>query len=90
MKATIATNTPQTMSGGEPLEGTQSNAHFEPALIKKKELAKRLSVSTRTIDDWVAKRIIPYIQMSPRFYLYDFDAVLAAIKKNYQVDARAH
>ena len=26
----------------------------EPTLIKKKELAKRLSVSTRTIDDWVS------------------------------------
>jgi DNA-binding transcriptional MerR regulator len=59
----------------------------EPTLIKKKELAKRLSVSTRTIDNWVAKRLIPYIQITSRFYLYEFDAVLAAIRKHYQVDA---
>ncbi|MCX5822493.1 MAG: hypothetical protein NTY86_03030 [Deltaproteobacteria bacterium] len=60
---------------------------IEPTLIKKKEFAKRLSVSTRSIDTWVFKRMIPNIQITPRFYLYDFDAVLAAVRKHYQVDA---
>ena len=59
----------------------------EPALIKKKELAKRLSVSPRTIDDWARRRVIPHIPVSPRLYLYDFDAVLAALKTQYQIDA---
>ena len=59
---------------------------IEPTLIKKKELAKRLSVSTRSIDTWVGKRMIPYIQITPRFYLYDFEAVLAAVRKHYQVE----
>ncbi len=59
---------------------------IEPTLIKKKELAKRLSVSTRTIDNWVAKRTIPFIRVGPRFYLYDFEAVLAAIRKHYEVE----
>jgi excisionase family DNA binding protein len=58
-----------------------------PTLIKKKELAKRLSVSPRTIDEWIRKRKIPYLQISPRFYLYDFEAVLAALKTQYQVDS---
>ena len=58
----------------------------EPTLIKKKELAKLLSVSTRSIDNWVARRLIPYIQITHRFYLYEFDAVLAAIRKHYQID----
>ena len=58
----------------------------EPTLIKKKELAKRLSVSTRTIDNCVAKRLIPYIQITSRFYLYEFDAVLAALRKHYQIE----
>jgi len=58
-----------------------------PNLLKKKELAKRLSVSPRTIDEWARKRKIPYLQISPRFYLYDFEAVLAALRKLYQVDA---
>jgi DNA-binding transcriptional MerR regulator len=58
-----------------------------PTLIKKKELAKRLSVSPRTIDEWARKRKIPYLQISPRFYLYDFEAVLIALKKQYQIEA---
>lgn len=58
-----------------------------PTLVKKKELAKRLSVSPRTIDEWVRKRKIPFLKISPRFYLYDFEAVLAALRKHYQVDS---
>lgn len=58
----------------------------EPALIKKKELAKRLSVSPRTIDEWARKRMIPFIPVTTRLYLYDFDAVLAVLKKKYQID----
>jgi hypothetical protein len=30
--------------------------------------------------------MIPYIQITPRFYLYDFEAVLAAVRKHYQVE----
>jgi hypothetical protein len=33
--------------------------------------------------------VIPYIQITPRFYLFEFEAVLAALKKLYQVDARS-
>ena len=62
---------------------------IEPALIQKKELAKRLSVSPRTIDGWVARRVIPCIKVSSRFNLYDLDAVLTALKRNYQVEARS-
>lgn len=58
-----------------------------PTLIKKRELAKRLSVSPRTIDEWARKRKIPYLRVGPRFYLYDFEAVVAALRKLYQVEA---
>jgi len=60
---------------------------IEPALIRKKELAKRLSVSPRTIDEWSRKRMIPFIPVTTRLYLYDFNAVLAVLKKRYQIDA---
>jgi predicted site-specific integrase-resolvase len=60
-----------------------------PTLLKKKDLAKRLSVSPRTIDEWVRKRKIPYFQISPRFYLYDFEEVLATLRKQYQVGVRS-
>jgi excisionase family DNA binding protein len=87
MKATILKHPALTSNTSQPLEG--GSGFIQPILIKKKELAKRLSVSTRTIDTWVAKRVIAYIQITPRFYLFEFEAVLAALKKHYQVDARA-
>jgi len=59
----------------------------EPILIKKKELAKRLSVSPHTIDAWVQHREIPVIQVTPRLYLYELDAVMAAIRKKYGINA---
>jgi DNA-binding transcriptional MerR regulator len=60
----------------------------EPTLIKKKELAKRLSVSPRTIEEWTQKRIIPRIAVTARLNLYDFDEVLAVLKDRYHVGAR--
>ncbi len=86
MKATIATSTVQTVNTCNPIHEATA---VKPTLIKKKELATRLSVSPRTIDEWVRTRKIPHLQISPRFYLYDFEAVLAALRKLYQVDVRA-
>jgi DNA-binding transcriptional MerR regulator len=64
------------------------NTHpTEPTLVKKKELAKRLSVSPRTIDEWTRKRMIPHLAINARLYLYDFDAVLATLRKTYHVNA---
>jgi hypothetical protein len=40
-----------------------AEAAAQPHLISKRELAKRYSVSTRTIQNWIARRIIPYIRM---------------------------
>ena len=89
MKATVIKHPALTSNTSQPLEGGGSSGIIQPTLIKKKELAKRLSVSTRSIDTWVAKRVIAYIQITPRFYLFEFEAVLAALKKHYQVDARS-
>jgi hypothetical protein len=35
-----------------------------PLFITKKALAERYSVSTRTIQTWVTRRIIPFVRMS--------------------------
>jgi excisionase family DNA binding protein len=59
----------------------------DPILIKKKELAKRLSVSPHTIDAWVQRREIPCIKVTPRLYLYEVEAVMAAIRKKYGINA---
>lgn len=54
--------------------------------VKKVELARRLSVSPRTIEEWTQKRIIPYLAMSSRLNLYNFDEVLEVLKGRYKVE----
>lgn len=86
MKATILTHNVLTTNSSEPIMTSGSAEIVQPAVIRKQELARRLSVSTRTIDNWMAKRLIPYIQVSPRFYLFEFDVVLDALKKHYGIE----
>lgn len=86
MKAVITTNH-TTMNSSHPVETSVATITSAPVLIKKKELAKRLSVSTRTIDDWTRKRKIPYLQLGNRFFLYDAAAVLDTLRKQYQIDS---
>jgi excisionase family DNA binding protein len=75
------------MNSSHPVETSVATITSAPVLIKKKELAKRLSVSTRTIDDWTRKRKIPYLQLGNRFFLYDAAAVLDTLRKQYQIDS---
>ena len=70
----------------DELANTPTESSFR--LIKKKELSERLGVSPRTIDNWVAARAIPYLAMSPRLHLFDYDQVLETLRKRYQVKAR--
>jgi excisionase family DNA binding protein len=87
MKAIIQSITQRTMNTCDPNSPLGSQSPDSPVLIKKKELAKRLSVSPHTIDAWVKRREIPFIQVTPRLYLYELDAVMAAIRKKYRIDA---
>lgn len=87
MKAIIQSITQRTMNTCDPNSPNGSQAPDSPILIKKKELAKRLSVSPSTIDGWVQRREIPFIQVTPRLYLYEIDAVMAAIRKKYKIEA---
>ena len=63
----------------------------EPIYVKKTELAKLLGVAPRTIDTWVAKRMIPVVAISPRLHRYDVGAVKAALEEQFKVPvARNH
>ena len=52
------------------------NPSVEPIFVKKPEAAKALGVSPRTLDNWVARRIIPYVAIvrdTPGDLLDDLD-----------------
>jgi excisionase family DNA binding protein len=87
MKAIIQSITQRTMNTCDPNSQGRSQAPDQPVLIKKKELAKRLSVSPHTIDAWVQRREIPCIKVTPRLYLYEVEAVMEAIRKKYGINA---
>jgi len=63
------------------------NLSPEPVFVKKTEAAKALGVSARTLDNWVARRIIPYVAVSPRMHLFDLEAVKAALRDRFEVRA---
>jgi excisionase family DNA binding protein len=40
----------------------------DPEIMNKKQLAAMFSVSKRTIDDWVADRLLPYYRVGRRVF----------------------
>ncbi len=56
-------------------------ASLRRKLISKKELAKELSVSTRTISNWVRQKRIPLHRFSSRCIRFDPLKVLSALDK---------
>lgn len=62
---------------------TTPSSHF----VRKRQLAAMFSVSPRTVDTWVAKRMIPYIEPNPRLHLFDPTAVKAALMTQFAIPA---
>ena len=63
------------------------NAPKEPLFVKKAEVARALGVSPRTVDNWIAKRLIPYVAVTPRMHLFDLDQVKLALEEKFGVSA---
>ena len=57
-------------------------------LVRKRQLATLMSVSTRTVDGWVSKRMIPFIEPNPRLHLFDPVAVKSALLAQFAVPAK--
>lgn len=57
-------------------------------LVRKRQLAKLMSVSPRTVDGWVSKRMIPFIEPNPRLHLFDPVAVKSALLAQFAVPAK--
>jgi hypothetical protein len=63
------------------------NTPTETLFVKKYEVARAICVSARTVDNWAARRTIPYIAVSPRMHLFDLEEVTAALREKYGVSA---
>ena len=57
----------------------------EQGLVNKLAIARLLSVSPRTIDNFVAEKKIPAIRISARCIRFDPRSVLAAIKRGFEL-----
>lgn len=49
--------------------------------------AKGVSEASDDADNWVARRTIPCIAVSPRMHLFDLEEVKAALREKYGVSA---
>jgi len=64
---------------------TKQNIESSPrGLLSKKEVAKILGVSPRTIETWLSQRRIPQLRLSARLTRFDLPKVLAALDR-YEV-----
>jgi hypothetical protein len=70
-----------------PQTAPDSGVIVHRKLIRKKELAKELSVSPRTIDNWVHQKRIPVHRLSPRLLRYDLRKVQKALDKYEVIEA---
>lgn len=52
-------------------------------LITKKELARRLKVTTRTLTSWNKQMKLPHFKNNSRIILYDWKVVMAYLVKHY-------
>jgi len=71
---------PKSNAHGASVSASGSAAD-DPALLTRKQLAKRLSLSSRTIDNLQRAKKINYIRLSPRCIRFHLPSVLAALRK---------
>jgi predicted DNA-binding transcriptional regulator AlpA len=53
-------------------------------LVNKRQVAATCGVSERTVDEWLAKKMIPQLRLSARLIRFDLSKVLAALGR-YEV-----
>ena len=62
----------------------QTNDGTQKRLLSKKELARLLGVSPRTIENWLAEKRIPHLRLSARLTRFNLAKVEAALMR-YEV-----
>ena len=63
------------------------NAHAD-GMLNRQELAKCLRISTRTVDEWRAERLIPFIKLR-KVVIFYWPDVVKHLRENYGVIPKA-
>jgi hypothetical protein len=53
----------------------------DPALLNRRQLARAVNASPRSIDNWQRRRLIPFIRISPRCVRFHLPSVLTALRR---------
>ena len=64
-----------------------TNEAIEPLFVRKAKLARLLGVSLRAVDNWLARRLIPYLAVSSRLHLFNVQEVEEVLRKQFGVEA---
>ena len=59
----------------------ENNSHDSAGLVNKRVVARAAAASVRSVDNWVARRMIPVVRISPRCIRFHLPSVLAALRK---------
>jgi hypothetical protein len=62
-------------------DNATSTSNVLPALLRRTELARAIGVSPRSIDNFLARKIIPAVRISRRCIRYSLPAVLTALQR---------
>jgi excisionase family DNA binding protein len=63
------------------LKPTAVGLNVSPAGARKKDIARRYGVSTRTVDTWIQQKKIPFRRFSSRCIRFDLAAVDRALSR---------
>ena len=69
---------PEGLGGSENASEPNQSASAETGFIDEKQLLARLPISRRTLGNWKAKGLLPYIKIGRRC-LYDWASVQGAL-----------
>jgi hypothetical protein len=66
---------------GVPVPVPGATAEASESLVTKKVVARANSVSTRTVDYWKQRRLIPFVKISARCVRFHLPSVVRALRR---------
>ena len=88
----MAAGNPVTLPLPQRAEGIPSGKPqgTEPeAMLTKKELASRLKISVRTLENWQRRGVVPFVKVG-KIVLFHWPDVVAHLKNHFQVCRRKY